>query len=170
MSDLLTAAKTTSDDRMPLAALIPGVLGLIPFWGLALLTALPTDIPVDIALFGLMTYGAIILSFVGAIWWGLAVHAPHGLHRSWMFIWSVTPSLLGWGAVLVGSLSDLQQGAIIGLPIIMVGLLMQWALDLAMHRAYPTLFVAWIVRLRTLLTVAAGVALAIAWWQALGYA
>ncbi len=157
MSDLLTAAKGPSDERMPMAALIPGVLGLIPFWGLALLVAMPLDVPTDLAMFALVTYGAIILTFVGAIWWGLAVHAPEGTPRSWMFIWSVIPSLIGWSGVLVSE--------VIGIPMIMIGLLMQWALDLAVHRACPTLFPAWVLRLRTLLTVAAVLALAIAWWQ-----
>ena len=157
MSDLLTAAKGDPDGRIPLAALIPGVLGLIPFWGLALLVAMPLDIPADLVMFALVTYGAIILTFVGAIWWGLAVHAPAGTPRTWMFIWSVIPSLIGWSAVLVNE--------VIGIPMIMMGLLMQWALDLAAHRACPALFDAWILRLRTLLTLAAVVALAIAWWQ-----
>lgn len=157
MSDLLTAAKASSDDRIPMAALIPGVLGLIPFWGLALLVAMPLDIPADLAMFALVTYGAMILTFVGAIWWGLAVHAPKGTPRSWMFIWSVIPSLIGWSGVLI---SD-----VIGIPMIMVGLLMQWALDLTVHRACPSWFPAWVVKLRTLLTLAAIIALAIAWWQ-----
>lgn len=157
MSDLLTAAKGDSDDRIPLAALIPGVLGLIPFWGLALLVALPLDIPADLAMFSLVTYGAIILTFVGAIWWGLAVHAPDGTPRSWMFIWSVIPSLIGWSGVLT---SD-----VFGIPMIIIGLLMQWALDLAIHRACPSLFAAWLLKLRTLLTLAAVIALAIAWWH-----
>lgn len=157
MSDLLTAAKGAPQDRIPMAALIPGVLGLIPFWGLALLVAMPLDIPADLAMFALVTYGAIILTFVGAIWWGLAVHAPEGAPRSWMFIWSVIPSLIGWSGVMV---SD-----VVGIPMIMIGLLMQWALDLAAHRACPSLFAPWILKLRTLLTVAAVIALAIAWWQ-----
>ena len=157
MSDLLTAAKDPSDDRIPMAALIPGVLGLIPFWGLALLVAMPLNIPAELAMFALVTYGAIILTFVGAIWWGLAVHAPDGTPRSWMFIWSVIPSLIGWSGVLISDVA--------GIPMIMIGLLMQWALDLAVHRACPAWFPAWVVKLRTLLTVAAVIALAIGWWQ-----
>lgn len=157
MSDLLTAAKDPSDDRIPMAALIPGVLGLIPFWGLALLVAMPLNIPAELAMFALVTYGAIILTFVGAIWWGLAVHAPDSTPRSWMFIWSVIPSLIGWSGVLISDVA--------GIPMIMIGLLMQWALDLAVHRACPAWFPAWVVKLRTLLTVAAVIALAIAWWQ-----
>ena len=157
MSDLLTAAKGSTEDRIPLAALIPGVLGLIPFWGLALLVAMPMYVPEDLALFALCTYGATILTFVGAIWWGLAVHAPEGAPRSWMFIWSVIPALIGWGGVMVGEE--------IGMPMIMIGLLMQWALDLTVHRACPSWFPAWVVKLRTLLTVAAVTAMAIAWWK-----
>lgn len=55
------------------------------------------------ALYG---YGAIILSFVGALHWGLAMSLP-GLsdgQRSACFAWSVVPALIAWPATLFSPL------------------------------------------------------------------
>lgn len=51
----------------------------------------------------LYAYGAIILSFVGALHWGLAMSLP-GLNerqRSTWFAWSVVPALIAWPAALL---------------------------------------------------------------------
>ncbi len=53
----------------------------------------------------LFTYGAVILSFVGALHWGFAMTLA-GLtdkQRSARFVWSVVPALLAWPAALLGS-------------------------------------------------------------------
>ena len=50
----------------------------------------------------LYAYGAIILSFIGALHWGLAMNLP-GLterQRSGWFTWSIVPALIAWPAVL----------------------------------------------------------------------
>lgn len=51
----------------------------------------------------LHAYGAIILSFVGALHWGFAM-TLHGLsdsQRSAAFVWSVVPALIAWPALLM---------------------------------------------------------------------
>lgn len=51
----------------------------------------------------LLAYGAVILSFVGALHWGFAM-SLHGLserQRSAAFVWSVVPALLAWPALLL---------------------------------------------------------------------
>ena len=50
----------------------------------------------------LYAYGAIILSFVGALHWGLAMSLPDlsDRQRSAWFAWSVVPALIAWPAVL----------------------------------------------------------------------
>lgn len=51
----------------------------------------------------LINYGAVILSFVGALHWGFAMSqsdmTAHQRTRS--FVWSVVPSLLAWMALLM---------------------------------------------------------------------
>ena len=81
----------------PVPAVGLGFGGLIPFVGLALLVAF---VPVPWYAFWLGTlsfYGALILSFVGALQWGYAVRSGVGGARAWMqYGWSVLPCLIGW--------------------------------------------------------------------------
>lgn len=97
----------TSDDSAPPAdppstlAWALGLAGLIPFVLLA--AAQWFSVPGWRMLAGsaLLSYGALIVSFLGGIHWGLAMRgrplAPVRL------IWGVLPSLLGWLAVLLDS-------------------------------------------------------------------
>lgn len=50
----------------------------------------------------LYAYGAIILSFIGALHWGLAMSQPElsERQRSAWFAWSVVPALIAWPAIL----------------------------------------------------------------------
>lgn len=50
----------------------------------------------------LYAYGAIILSFIGALHWGLAMSQPElsERQRSAWFVWSVIPALIAWPAIL----------------------------------------------------------------------
>lgn len=78
-----------------------GYGGLIPFIALLPASLLdPHHGPVwSDALYG---YGAIILSFVGALHWGLAMSLPDlgERQRSAWFAWSVVPALIAWPAFL----------------------------------------------------------------------
>lgn len=142
--------------RIPKAALIPGLLGLIPFYVLALSSLASLGLPPVIALLGLLTYGAVILSFVGAIWWGIAVHAPQGTTRTSLFIWSVVPALVGWFATITAP--DL------GVLMLASGFFIQWLLDAWLSKTQPALFPAWVFMLRSILTAGVLSALSIAWW------
>lgn len=162
MSDLLDAAKDPNalgqlPSRIPPGALIPGLLGLLPFWGLALSTLIDTGFTPVLAVVTLIMYGAVILSFVGALWWGLAVHAPTSAPRNTMFVWSVVPALVGWAATLVPPE--------VGLRMLMSGLALQWLLDHMLMRKVAGLVPRWVFRLRSILTLGAVSALALAWWQ-----
>ena len=51
----------------------------------------------------LLSYGAVILSFLGGLHWGRVITSPNANGRpdsTWL-IWSVCPSLLGWAALLL---------------------------------------------------------------------
>ena len=157
MSDLLSSANSQLPTRIPLAALLPGLLGLAPFWVLALSTIVGTGLDPLIALTALIMYGAIILSFVGALWWGLAVNASADAPRGTLFVWSVFPALIGWFATLA------LPG--VGLRMLMAGLALQWVLDGLLARKVPGLIPGWMLRLRTMLTGGAVGALGLAWWQ-----
>ncbi len=95
-----SAGATSAKSRIPGAALWLGPLGLIPFLAGALAPwLLPAErlAEAELALIG---YGAVILSFLGGVHWGLA--APAG--RPLQLGLSVVPSLVGWLALLVASL------------------------------------------------------------------
>ncbi len=79
-----------------------GYGGLLPFVVPALVLA--TD-PHHTALWlrALLGYGAVILSFVGALHWGFAMAHPAVAARQGaaLYGWSVVPSLAGWVALLL---------------------------------------------------------------------
>ena len=51
----------------------------------------------------LLSYGAVILSFLGGLHWGRVITSPNvnGSSDSTWLIWSVCPSLLGWVTLLL---------------------------------------------------------------------
>lgn len=147
---------TSYSMRMPKAALFPGLLGLIPFYVLALSSSASLGLPPVIALLGMVTYGAVILSFVGAIWWGVAIHAPADTPRTGLFMWSVVPALIGWFATITAP--DL------GVLMLSAGFLIQWVLDAFLSKKRPNLFPPWVFMLRSILTAGVLSALCLAWW------
>lgn len=79
-----------------------GYGGLLPFIGLMMASMF--DLPRSGAWQqGLLNYGAVILSFVGALHWGFAMgNLPMGAGtRGLSFAWSVVPALLAWLALLL---------------------------------------------------------------------
>jgi ABC-type molybdate transport system permease subunit len=90
-----------NDERIPPTALILSLLGLIPFAACAFSLGTGVKIPVinDPAL-ALVTYCAIILSFLGGVRWGFALRiSDPGLQRE-AFLFSVVPSIVAWLLVL----------------------------------------------------------------------
>lgn len=96
--------------RLPSLALLLGAGGLVPFLacGLGSVTA-GGAVPADRALLALIEYSAIILSFLGAVHWGMALVGPGSAERgSWQggaenlrLALGVLPALIGWAALLV---------------------------------------------------------------------
>lgn len=136
-----------------------GYGGLLPFIGLVILSAAdPQRAPAwSDALVG---YGAVILSFVGALHWGLAMGLPAlapDLRRH-AFMWSVVPALLAWPATVFGG------------PVACLVLVLGFALHLGQdHRlAGPAALPAWYLPLRWRLTAVASVCLLAEAWQGMG--
>lgn len=76
-----------------------GYLGLIPFVALAVLGLLLGPVHQAAMAFALLAYGATIVSFLGAIHWGLAMPTTGGQQS--MLVWGVVPSLLAWISLLL---------------------------------------------------------------------
>lgn len=87
---------------IPLFALLLGLGGLIPFVALAI-ASIVDPIRTAVWVASVMSYGAIILSFVGALHWAFAMTASEltDRRRRATYAWSVAPALIGWAAILV---------------------------------------------------------------------
>ena len=85
-------------------AILLGAAGLLPFVGCSLIGLAAQDVYARIALLGLVAYGAVILSFLGGVHWGLALAAGDAQTvrtQRLRFGLGVVPSLIGWAALLV---------------------------------------------------------------------
>lgn len=91
------------EQPLPRLALWLGLGGLAPFFAGALLAALgPAQLHLDV-LAALAGYGAVILSFLGAVHWGLALRAPQAEAQAtpYRLVLGVVPSLIGWVALML---------------------------------------------------------------------
>lgn len=87
--------------RLPPIAVVVGLAGLLPFLGCGFGTlAFHDPVQAARALTALIAYGAVILSFLGAVHWGLALADETGLAEASRYGLGVLPALLGWVALL----------------------------------------------------------------------
>lgn len=86
---------------IPAAPLWLGLAGLLPFAAAAAGAHLLPPDQQGVALRALLGYGAVILSFLGGVRWGLAIRDADTDTLLPRLAWSVTPSLLGWVALLL---------------------------------------------------------------------
>lgn len=93
-----------SKTPVPSSAAWMGGLGAIPFIALAGAMPFLDGATRPLVARALLTYGACILSFLGGIHWGLAISPLHGTNPSNLaarLMFSVTPSLVAWVALLI---------------------------------------------------------------------
>lgn len=104
----------------------------------------------------LIGYGAVILSFVGALHWGFAMTAqdmPPNERRN-SFVWSVVPALMAWPALLLP--------APWAVALLIAGFVAHLARDLQLRER--TTLAPWYLRLRLQLTTVACLCLALGGW------
>ena len=119
---------------------ILGYAGLIPFIVFSVLSVVDFKSVIDPHLY-LTTYAAIILSFMGAIHWGVAMVSEDTLSARQLGI-SVIPPLLGWIALLLPTVYGYS------LLIISFSLLCMLDKHYHMQKAFP----AWYYPMRVILT------------------
>lgn len=86
-----------------------GYAGALPFLGLGLVILWPEILPAGLlaerhAAFALLSYGAIILSFLGGLHWGRAVVIPSNqriISMRTALLWSVSLSLIAWFVLIL---------------------------------------------------------------------
>ena len=131
---------------IPSVPLWGGLLGLVPFWGLALLGSINGIAPSIIVFNYLANYAALIVTFTGAIWWGLALSQPSISVRNILFTWSLIPCLLAWAALLLPTSYALLSFAFLLLLQLLMDYIFLWRRRLIAY---------WVWCLRRLLTVIA---------------
>jgi len=145
------------DGAIPKAALVLGWAGVVPFaaGGLAVMTGTGPIRDGVWVLVPLLAYGAVILSFLGGVRWGLALRVRPEEAQARALALSVLPSLVGW----VGLCLYAHPG--VAVMVLIAGHVVQGAYDVAAAR--EGLAPAWYGRLRIQLTAAAALALTFAW-------
>jgi hypothetical protein len=93
-----TPAASAPSLPSPIVAL--GFAGLLPFAAATLGSLLPDAELRAFSLRALVTYAAVILSFLGAVHWGLVLRAAGG-ETGRASVVGVLPSLVGWIALLL---------------------------------------------------------------------
>jgi hypothetical protein len=134
-----------------------GLGGLIPFAFLALVAVAGDPDHARMALLAQTQYAVAILSFIGALHWGVAL-AGHGMSASRTraaLVWSVVPSLYAFFATIAPELvAEPAVGpAHATLLLLAIGFVGAWVVDRRMYRGHPV--PAWFTRLRGLLTAGA---------------
>jgi hypothetical protein len=147
-------SRVTPDANLRLWAAVLGLGGLIPFVGHVALMLLTDWISVERLAHSQFIYGVTILTFIGALHWGVALADPAGVEDrlGLLMLVSVVPALYAW---LVAWL-PLQQG----LWMIAAGLMGMLAFDFYAYRKRVDLD--WFIRLRIVLTVVGVLSLVIA--------
>lgn len=128
-----------------------GFAGLLPFLLLMLGIWFADPSWLNDFLRGQKAYAMVILSFLGGIHWGAAMLCStlslNDTKRA--LLWSVTPSLIAWGATLSGGF---------GMAVLMAGFIAALEIDKRMFNRYG--MPEWLIRLRRKLTVAVVIMLA----------
>jgi hypothetical protein len=140
------------DPSLPQPAAVLGGLGLLPLIVLSVQIATGQPLGGQLtgpALYALLIYGALVLSFLGGIQWGLAVASADRSDGWRRYGFSVLPAFAGWAAVWFGGKN--------GLITLAVGMAV-WCLyemwSTGLGEAPP-----WYSRLRLALSVVAVIAL-----------
>lgn len=136
--------------RIPVSALALGLAGLVPF--LAGTVALWTALPLLAPALGhqlVVSYGAIVLAFLGGIRWGTAIAACDARRQAFEFPAGVLGSLAGLAAIFLPPIP--------ALTLLITGYLMQglWDVTSVESGRLPL----WFGKLRMLLTAGAVIAL-----------
>jgi hypothetical protein len=145
-------------DTMPASALLLGVGGLIPFFGLALWQGTSVDeLLADRLTMAYVFYAASILSFLGGIGWGLAMSERDPLQRGLSFGVSIVPALIGWPAAFIN-----VQNLGFSLGILAAAFVLQGAWD--WHLVNRARAPRWFGTLRLGLTVAVIASMTLLWF------
>ena len=116
------------NSKLPRTAFLLGLSGLLP-QALAIADTLKPGL-VAIGPTSGALYAALIFSFVGGLWWGIAAARPEAPH--WLYAVAVMPSLIAFGPLLLWSMNS--DPPVVALVIIGSGLLLSPLVDWQLKR------------------------------------
>ncbi len=129
-ADLAEPHGVAQQSRLPPLAIVLSIAGVAPFVMCAL-TAIRGDTANDpFSMVALLAYGAVVLSFIGAVHWGFVIEGAKEPAERLRLALGAVPGLLGWGAVLLG----LAGEGIIGLVVIIAALIGTAIVETRAHR------------------------------------
>jgi len=131
-------------DRVPTMALVLGAAGAVPFLALSFATPFVDGSLREQTTSVLTAYGAVILSFLGGIHWGLTINAIPAAAEESRLSCSVVPALISWIAFLIPPAASLSVLAVAFVAVLCLDLIA------ARNEEVPE----WYPRLRVPLTVA----------------
>ena len=136
-------------------AWILGLAGLLPFLAHALFSWLSPPSELVGVLRSQAHYAASILTFLGALHWGVTLASPSIVDRAAVMrlLWSVLPSIFCWVVTLYPT--D------VSLPLLFAGLLVALAIDLMLYRDTPV--PRWFLTLRVVLSAGALASVGASW-------
>jgi hypothetical protein len=148
----------TQDREIPATqrfAWILGLAGLLPFFAHALFSWLSPPAELVGVLRSQAHYAAAILTFVGALHWGVAIATPSIVDGRAVtrMVWSVMPSMYAWIVTLYPT--D------VSLPLLFGGLLVALVVDWLLYRDTPV--PRWFLILRTVLSAGALASVGASW-------
>lgn len=93
---------SSQNKQIPISALMLGLAGLIPFFGLAIWQGVtPDELLSERLTMAYVFYAASILSFLGGIGWGLGMNEQDPVQRGLSLSLSTVPSLIAWAAAFI---------------------------------------------------------------------
>ena len=160
-------ANNASIEAPPAIVVWLGYGGLLPFVALAAGSLAAAEYAA-LCRVALLLYGALILSFVGALHWAFAMSLPNlsAAKRTECFTWSVVPALLAWPAAMLMAVSaqisftSIFFGYEVAAAPLIIGFVANYIQDLRLTRVAK--LPAWYLPLRLRLTAVACVCLAAA--------
>ena len=112
--------------KAPGIALLLGWGGVLPFVAAAVAKLWGGPVIALYALAWGSAYAGVIITFIGAVHWGIALKHPDDKKRMIHFIWSVLPALAVWPVMTLPPL--------VRLPFLVVGLGIVWIADMVAYK------------------------------------
>jgi hypothetical protein len=150
-------------DVTPKGPWVLGLLGLVPFFAALAGTQFAPSPYNGVAEHVFVTYGAIILSFLGGARWGFEVGARPEGPGFFTLMFSIMPSMLA----LVAANSQYAP-SLVGLSVLMGGFVIMWLWDYATSGGSTRRWPLWYRPLRSALTLGAVIAIAGQIWFTTG--